>query len=105
MLTHLDLSKSTLLYVDASPYKIGLVMAHKMKDGKEKLVCYISQTLSVAEHNYTHIEKEGLAQIFSQEIQSVYVKGILKTLLGLFSENKPIPPFMAIRIQKWTYSC
>ena len=34
-------------------------MAHTMKDGSEKPICYISRTLSDAECNYAYIKKKG----------------------------------------------
>ena len=49
LLAHFDPKKPTVLYCDASPYGLGAVLAHRMVDGSEKPVCYISRTLSLAE--------------------------------------------------------
>ena len=40
--THFNLTKPILVQVDASPYRLGAVMAHKMEDGSERPVCYLS---------------------------------------------------------------
>ena len=64
MLTHYDQSKPIIVHCDASPYGVGAVLSHLIDDGSEKIekpVSFCSGTLSKAELNYTHIEKEGLA--------------------------------------------
>ena len=108
LLTHFDPTKPIVIHVDASPYGVGAVMAHKMENGDEKPVCYISRTLSAAEKNYAHIEKEGLALVFAVKKLHQYLYGHCfklytdhKPLLGLFGENKPIPPLAAARVQRW----
>lgn len=108
LLTHFDPSRPILVQVDASPYGLGAVMAHKMEDGREKPVCYVSRTLSEAEQNHAHIEKEGLALVFAVKKLHQYLYGNNftlftdhKPLLGLFAENKPIPSLAAARIQRW----
>ncbi|XP_057298423.1 uncharacterized protein K02A2.6-like [Hydractinia symbiolongicarpus] len=108
LLTHFDPQRSILVSCDASPYGIGAVLAHVMDDGSEKPVCYISRTLSPAERNYAHIEKEGLAIVFAVKKLHQYLYGqsfrIItdhKPLLGLFGQNKPIPPLAAARVQRW----
>ena len=41
------------------------VLAHRMKDGSEKPVTYVSQTLTPDEKEYLQLEKEGVAITFS----------------------------------------
>ena len=65
LLTPFSPTKPILVQVDASPYGLGAVIAHKMEDGSERPVCYLSRTLSDAERNYAHIEKQGLALVFA----------------------------------------
>ena len=79
LLTHFNPTKPILVKVDASPYGLGAVMAHKMEDGSERPVCNLSRTLSDAERNYAHIEKEGLALVFA-------VKNCTSTCVGTVSE-------------------
>ena len=108
MLTHFGPQRSIIVSCDASPYGIGAVLAHVMDDGSEKPVCHISLTLSPAERNYAHIKKEGLAIVFAVKKLHQYLYGqsfsIItdhKPLLGLFGQNKPIPPLAAAHVQRW----
>ena len=63
-LVHYDSTCELSLTCDASAYGLGVVLSHKMQDGSDKLIGSASHTLSVAEQNYSQIEKEGLACIF-----------------------------------------
>ena len=61
VLIHFDPSLDIILMCDASPFGIGAVLAHWMKDGSDRPIDYASRT---AEKRYCHLEKEGLAIIF-----------------------------------------
>ncbi|CAC5394574.1 unnamed protein product [Mytilus coruscus] len=61
VLVHYDPNKDIILSCDASPYGIGAVLSHKMEDGCDRPVGYVSRTLAPAERNYSVLEKEGLA--------------------------------------------
>ena len=65
VLVHYDPKKELLVCCDASPYRIGAVLTHVMEDGSEKHVAYASRTLSTAERNYGHLDKEALAVVFA----------------------------------------
>ena len=91
VVTHFDSFKALILTCDASPYGIGSVLAHVMDDSTEKPVAYYSGSLSPAEKNYTHINKEGLAGIDGLKTFHQYLWGdkftiviYHKPLLGLF---------------------
>jgi transposase InsO family protein len=108
VLTHFDMKKPIHVHCDASPYGVGAVLSHIMEDGKERPVSFCSRTLTAAERNYAHIEKEGLALVFAVKKFHQYLCGIrfvLKTdhkpLLGLFAENKGLPTRAAARILRW----
>ena len=62
-LVHFDSLLEIQLACDASAYGIGVVLSHKMPDGSEKPVGFVSRTLSNAE-KYLQIEKEALACVF-----------------------------------------
>ena len=108
LLTHFDSAKPIVVHCDASPYGVGAVLSHVMNDGTEQPVSYCSRTLTAAERNYAHIEKEGLALVYSVKKFHQYLFGnqfSLKTdhkpLLGLFSEEKGLPTRAAARILRW----
>ena len=95
------------MHTDASPYGVGAVLSH-VTDRVERPVCYASRSLTVAEKNYGHIEKEGLALVFAVKKFHHYLYGHQftmltdhKPLLGLFSETKGIPDRAAARITRW----
>ena len=67
VLAHYDITRPIKLYCDASPYGVGACMMHIINE-KEQPVAYASRTLSDAEKNYAHIEREALALIFGVKI-------------------------------------
>ena len=97
LLVHFDPSLPIIVHTDASPYGVGAVLSH-MVNGEERPVCYASRSLTIAERNYGHIEKEGLGLVFAVKKFHHYLYGHKftmmtdhKPLLGLFGENKNIP--------------
>ena len=59
LLVHFNPSLELILVCNASPYEIGAVIAHRMLDGSEKPIGFVSKTLTPAEKNYSQLEKEG----------------------------------------------
>ncbi|KAK3087172.1 hypothetical protein FSP39_002564 [Pinctada imbricata] len=108
LLVHFEPNKEIILACDASPYGVGAVLSHKMKNGEEKPIAYASKTLTSAEKNYSQIEKESLAIIFGVKKFHQYIFGrhvtIVtdhKPLIGLFREDRSVPINAASRIQRW----
>ena len=108
VLAHYDASKKLVLACDASPYGVGAVLSQYQDDGVEKPVAFASRSLSKAEKNYSHLEKEGLPVIFGVKHFHQYLYGHHFTILSdheslrqLFSETKAVPPMASGRIQRW----
>ncbi len=111
VLVHFDPSLGIRLACDASNYGIGAVLSHRMPDGTEKPVGFVSRTLSETEKKYSQIEKEALSCVVGVTSFRSYLYGhhfTLQTdhkpLLSLFNENKAIPQQAAKRIQCWAWT-
>ncbi len=107
LLVHFDPSFPLILACDASQYGIGAVLAHKMPDGTERPIGYVSRSLNDAEKNYAQLEK-GLSQVFGVKKFYSYLFGHLftlitdhKPLLGMLSESKNTSPQASARVKRW----
>ena len=93
LLVHFDPEKELVLATDASDYGVGAVLLHKMKNGTERPIGYVSRSLQEAERKYSTLEKEALAIIFDVKKFHQFLYGhrfIIKTdhkpLEGLLNE-------------------
>ena len=109
VLSHYDAKKRLIMLCDVSPYGIAAVLSHRMPNGNDRPIAFASKTLTPAERNYYHLEKEALAIIFGFKKFHEYCFGCFftiqmdhKPLLGLIQEKKGIPFNSAACIQTWS---
>ena len=98
-----DISKSVQLHTDASGTAIAGVLIQDQHP-----VLYISRRLTAAERNYSCIEREGLAVVWSVFRLSLFLRGRSftintdhKPLEGIFGEGKELPSEASSRLMKW----
>ena len=108
LLVHYDPSKELMVACDASPYGVGAVLSHKMDDGQDKPIAFVSRSLAPAEKKYSQLDKEALAIIFGVKRFHQYLFGRHFTILSdhkplqhLFNEHRATPPLASARIQRW----
>lgn len=109
ILTHLNPDLPIVLATDACNTAVAGVLSH-IQDGVNKPIAYISRALSKTERNYSTIDKEALAIIFSVIKLRQYLLGNKFTLLTdhkplitLFGEHKGLPIMAAARMQRWAF--
>ena len=85
------------------------MLSHRMPDGTERPIGYVSRTLVKAERNYSQLEKEGLSCIFGIKKFHAYLLGHHfelitdhKPLLGLLRENCSTSAQVSARIKRWS---
>ena len=109
VLVHYNPQHKLVLACDASAYGVGAVLSYKFPDGSERPIGYASHLLSPAERNYSQLEKEGLACIFSVKRFHSFIFGRCfdlitdhKPLLALMSEHRPTSPQASARVKRWS---
>ena len=66
--------QKTLIITDASPVSLGAILVQE-QDGKERVICYASTSLTDVEKRYSHTEKEALGIVWACERLHVYLYG------------------------------
>ena len=98
LLIHCDPHKPLVLACDASDYGIGAMLSHIVNVGEERLITYISRTLSPAKKHYSQLEKEAFAIMFAVKKFHHYLIGrhftiesnhqLLKTLPHICTQSR-----------------
>lgn len=108
VLVHYDPDLPLVLACDASPYGVGAVISHQMRDGSERPIAFASRMLTKTEQNYSQIEKEALGLVFGVMKFHEYLFGrkflLLtdhKPLLKILGPKTGIPTLAAARMQRW----
>lgn len=111
ILTCPDFSKHFYLQTDASDFGLGAVLTQFHEDG-EKVVCYLSRSLTKVEKRFSVIEKECLGALFAVEKLRGYLEGVRFTLVTdhyslkwLFSIKDPVGRIArwAVRLQQYDF--
>lgn len=75
-----DYTLPFVIQADASGFGIGAVLTQPHPDG-ERVICYLSRSLSKAERNYSTTERECLAVLYAVEKFRPYILGIPFTVI------------------------
>lgn len=107
VMTHFNPRMPIVLTTDASKTSVAGVLSHNLSEGM-KPIAFVSRSLSKSELNYSVIEKEALAIIFSVTKLKQYLLGHFftistdhKPLLTIFGETHGVPLMAAARMQRW----
>lgn len=110
VLVHFDPKKPIVVTTDACDTAVAGICSHEFPDGSLRPIAFVSRSLTKSERNYSTIQKEALAIVFTVRKLNQYLLGrefILQTdhkpLISIFGENKGIPIMAAARMQRWAF--
>lgn len=107
-LIHFNPKLPLVLTTDASPYGVGAILSHILPDGSEKVIRYVSQTLSENQRKYAQIDKEVYAIVYGIKKFHQFIYGNKFTLITdhrplvqIFWPTKGLLVFSAMRMQHY----
>ena len=75
-MAYFDKSKQTELFTDASPTGLSAILSQKTPEKEDqKIVAYVSRSLTDVESRYSQTEKEALAIVLAIERLHIYLYG------------------------------
>jgi len=102
LLTHFDPQKPPTLSRNASPYRVGAMLSHRLDDGSEHPIAFSSRSLSPAEKGYAQLDKDifGVTKFYVFLYgHSFTIYSDHKPLQYLFNPSKAISATASARIQ------
>lgn len=98
-----DYSQPFQVHTDASDYGVGAVLT-QIIDGDEKVIAYMSKSLSAQERNYSATERETLAVLIALEHWRCYLDNGLKFLV--YTDHASLKWFLNLnnptgRLARW----
>ena len=108
VLTHFNPDLPVVVACDSSSYGLCAVLSHRMLDGSERPVAYVSRSLTQTEKKFAQIEKEARGLYWGVRKFQPYLEGrrfILitdhKPLKYIMDPGKTVPVTTAARLQRW----
>nr|XP_042912109.1 uncharacterized protein K02A2.6-like [Parasteatoda tepidariorum] len=96
------------LATDASPFGHSGVLSHTMPNGIERPIAFASRSLTVAEKNYSQLDREATAVVWACKTFYDYIFGRKFTLIldnraicAIFHPEKSLPVMTASRILRY----
>ena len=100
-------TKKTEVFNDASPVGVAAVLTQKeLNSNKRKIIAYASRALSPTEQNYSQLEREALAIVWSSEHFHLYLYG---ARFDVFTDHQPLVAIFSnpmskasARLERWS---
>ena len=97
------LNKEYKLHTDACDYAIGGIIVQDSDDGVERIIQYISHTLSNTQRSWPTIQKEAFAVVYCIQKLRPYLFG---AQFRVFTDHKPLLSLFTqamtnVKIQRW----
>ena len=106
VMAYFDVTKETLVTVDASPVGISAILGQRIKETDDyRVVAYASRALTAVQRRYSQTEREALAIVWAVEHYHLFLFGANFTLI---TDHKPLEVIYgspkskpSARIERW----
>ena len=107
-LTYFNPKLPLIIATDASPMGCGAILSHRMQDGSERLIKFISHTFSQTQRKYSQIDKEAFAIVYAikQFHKFFYLNKFTlitdhKALTQTIAKERKLPIYSEMRMQHY----